>query len=103
MGEFHSYASHYFFSRLTSSAGPAQAWNSLMRCPRPVRLDDLRIPLFRHRSKLELRPTLESLGVTDAFEEGAADFAGVNGDSNDLWLTAFSQLNEFRYMGKGMW
>ncbi len=77
-----------------------RSWSSLLRCLRPLNLSDLRLPALRHRSTLELRPTLEALGVTDAFEAGAADFAGVNGDSNDLWLSSFAQLNEFRF-GRG--
>ncbi len=76
----------------------ADAWPSLLRCLRPIKLDDLRVPAFKHHSELQLKSTLEAMGVKDAFEEGVADFGGVNGQSNDLWLTSFYQANEFSFV-----
>ena len=39
-----------------------------------------------------MNETLQSFGMVDAFNRNKADFTGVNG-ANDLFLTAFSQLN----------
>ena len=45
------------------------------------------------RSFVNLNETLQSFGMVDAFNRNKADFTGVNG-ANDLYLTAFSQLND---------
>ena len=68
-------------------------WNSLMRSLHPVNVD-LKLPLFSHRSAIELNDTLAAMGVKDAFNSTAADFSGING-GRDLRLSSFQQLTEF--------
>ncbi len=40
---------------------------------------DLTLPKFKFDAPLRLRPTLEALGMTDAFDDDLADFSGING------------------------
>jgi len=67
-------------------------WNTLMRSLHPVNVD-LKLPLFSHRSAIELNDTLAAMGVKDAFNS-TADFSGING-GRDLRLSSFQQLTEF--------
>ena len=64
-----------------------------MRSLHPVNVD-LKLPLFSHRSTVELNDILPAMGVKDAFNSTAADFSGING-GRDLYLTSFQQLTEF--------
>ena len=64
-----------------------------MRSLHPVNVD-LKLPLFSHRSTIELNDILAAMGVEDAFNSTAADFSGING-GRDLYLTSFQQLTEF--------
>ena len=64
-----------------------------MRSLHPVNVD-LKLPLFSHRSTIELSDILAAMGVEDAFNSTAADFSGING-GRDLFLTSFQQLTEF--------
>ena len=63
-----------------------------MRSLHPVNVD-LKLPLFSHRSAIELNDTLAAMGVKDAFNS-TADFSGING-GRDLRLSSFQQLTEF--------
>jgi serine protease inhibitor len=74
-------------------------WNSLMRSFQPLKVD-LQLPLFNHRSTVELKESLEAMGVSDAFRRGKADFSGVNG-GRDLYLSSFKQLTEVVVDGGG--
>lgn len=58
----------------------------------------LTMPLFGYESALDLAQTLQAMGMTDAFSEGAADFSGMT-DQNDLFLSeaahkAFIKVDE---------
>ena len=45
------------------------------------------------RSFINLNETLQNFGMKNAFNANKADFTGING-GNDLYLTAFSQIND---------
>lgn len=49
-----------------------------MKSFQPLDLD-FQMPLFTHRSMLDLNKTLIQLGVEDAFDKEKADFRGING------------------------
>ena len=75
-----------------------EAWNSLMKSFQPLKAD-LKLPMFRHRSPIELKDTFVQMGVSSAFDKQSADFSGVNG-GRDLFLTSFQQLTEFAVDGR---
>ncbi len=57
------------------------------------------LPRFTTRQKIDLIPTLRSLGVDSAFDDTRADFSGMDGKTNDLYLSsalhqAFVEVNE---------
>ncbi len=56
--------------------------------PKLTRPDDieLKMPRFRLRASLGLRPAFERLGIAVAFDRKRADFSGMNGKRNDLYL-----------------
>ena len=68
-------------------------WDSLLGSFQPLDLD-FQMPLFTHRSLVDLNETLIGLGVEDAFHKENADFRGINGGL-DLRLSSFMQLTEF--------
>jgi len=43
---------------------------------------DVRLPKFTVRSNLDLKPDLQALGMTDAFEAGKSDFSAMTGDKS---------------------
>jgi serpin B len=47
----------------------------------------VKLPRFRLETSLRLQPTLESLGLSRAFERARADFSGINGRSGDLFVS----------------
>jgi serpin B len=44
------------------------------------------LPKFRLRASRALTPALQALGVSRAFDPGRADFSGINGKTNDLFV-----------------
>ncbi|MBQ8510692.1 MAG: serpin family protein [Clostridia bacterium] len=48
---------------------------------------DLKIPKFDVSSKLKLRETLESLGVTDIFDDASADFTPLLDADQPAWIS----------------
>ncbi|XP_062986351.1 serpin B6-like [Elgaria multicarinata webbii] len=59
---------------------------------------ELSLPKFKLEEKYDLKPVLKSLGMTDAFDEGKADFSGMS-PNNDLVLSevvhkSFVEVNE---------
>jgi serpin B len=50
------------------------------QCPTSIQL-----PKFKVNAKVELKPVLSKMGMVSAFDDGAADFSGMNG-RNDLFL-----------------
>lgn len=50
-----------------------------------TRMVQLTVPTFRFRKNTSLKALLRGLGMNDAFEPGAADFAGING-RRDLYV-----------------
>ncbi|XP_070603251.1 serpin B6-like [Erythrolamprus reginae] len=51
--------------------------------PRKV---DLSLPKFKLEEKYDLKPVLRSMGMTDAFDEGKADFSGMS-TNKDLFIS----------------
>ncbi|XP_026549612.1 plasminogen activator inhibitor 2-like [Notechis scutatus] len=63
--------------------------------PREINLS---FPKFKLEEKYDLKPVLRSMGMTDAFDEGKADFSGMS-TNNDLVLSevvhkSFIEVNE---------
>jgi serpin B len=59
-----------------------ESWIMGMKAPEEI---DIALPKFLISSRVSLKEALAKLGVRLAFEE-VADFSGVNGKSNDLFL-----------------
>src|SRR6516162_11555840 len=60
---------------------------------------DVRLPKFKMTEELELRQVLSEPGMPLAFEPGAADFSGMNGGKERLYISdvvhkAFVEVNE---------
>jgi serpin B len=53
------------------------------RLKRPEEIE-IRLPRFRLRTSRGLKPALEGLGISRAFDSSRADFSGINGKVNDL-------------------
>ncbi|XP_032078403.1 serpin B6-like [Thamnophis elegans] len=59
---------------------------------------ELSFPKFKLEEKYDLKPVLKSMGMTDAFDEGKADFSGMS-TNNDLVISevvhkSFIEVNE---------
>lgn len=59
---------------------------------------ELSLPKFKLEEKYNLKPVLRSLGMTEAFDEGKADFSGMS-SNRDLFLSevvhkSFVEVNE---------
>ena len=57
------------------------------------------IPRFKFTQGFNLSNVLSDMGMKDAFSPAAADFSGINGEKNDLYITsvihkAFVEVNE---------
>jgi serpin B len=57
------------------------------------------IPRFKFTQRFDLSKNLSDMGMKDAFSPAAADFSGINGEKNDLYITsvihkAFVEVNE---------
>jgi serpin B len=44
------------------------------------------VPRFRLRTSRSLHPVLQALGISRAFDGSRADFSGINGKTNDLFV-----------------
>lgn len=59
---------------------------------------DITLPRFQFRSQLAVKPVLQSLGMTDAFQGGVADFSGMDGSRSlfiqDVLHEAFVAVDE---------
>jgi len=79
--------------RLTATV--LDKWSQTLRRTRV----EVMLPRFTFETDLSLEKVLRSLGVVDAFDAEKADFSGVNGHKNDLYLDAvlhkaFVEVNE---------
>ena len=57
------------------------------------------IPRFKFTQRFDLSEDLSKMGMEDAFSAGVADFSGINGRKNDLYISkvihkAFVDVNE---------
>jgi serpin B len=57
------------------------------------------IPRFKFTQRFDLSEDLSKMGMEDAFDENKADFSGINGRKNDLYISkvihkAFVDVNE---------
>lgn len=68
--------------RLTPAA--IREWTSGL-APRAIRVF---LPRFRFATSLRLDHTLAAMGMRDAFEPERADFSGMDGRTNDLYISA---------------
>ena len=62
------------------------------------RMTDVSLPRFRFRTQLPVKPTLQALGMTDAFTPGTADLSGMDGTKSlfieDVIHEAFVAVDE---------
>jgi serpin B len=70
-------------------------WNDALRSQEVM----VYLPRFSLTSQFSLNKTLAELGMTDAFDEGRANFAGMDGKENNLFISAaihkaFVDVNE---------
>ncbi|XP_076678458.1 uncharacterized protein LOC143374308 isoform X2 [Andrena cerasifolii] len=74
------------------------AWNQLLKVliPRPGL--ELQIPKFSHRSVVNATAALKRMGLDQLFSSGA-DFKGINGIGNRLFLSDVLQMNLFSTCG----
>jgi serpin B len=49
---------------------------------------DISLPKFRLRTSRGMTPVLEELGISRALDRSRADFSGINGKANDLFIAA---------------
>lgn len=75
--------------------GSLAGWRAEALRPRPVRLA---LPKWQARKPLDLKATLVGLGMKQAFQQGVADFSGIDG-TRDLFVSAvvhegFVEVNE---------
>jgi serpin B len=73
----------------------AALWPKLVRHGEII----ISLPRFRAASSWALRPALNDLGISKAFDRATADFSGINGKPADLFVTAathqtFLDVNE---------
>lgn len=59
------------------------------------------VPKFDVDSELDLKPTLEGLGITDVFDAGASDFTPLT-DLEPVWLDRVKQLARVKVDEKGV-
>lgn len=86
--------------RLLESSYRRGAWSRLLRSLlfRPGL--ELQIPRFSHRSVLNLTNGLQRLGLGEVFAYDRADLRGINGLSNELYLSDVIQVNTFSTCGE---
>ena len=65
-------------------------------------LINLTLPKFDIRASGDLKEDLRALGVTDVFDENAADFPAVTGINGNAWLTAVNQATRVAIDEKGV-
>ena len=70
------------------SADSLQEWMEYMTSPAV----DLYLPAFRIKSHFDLKPTLQSMGMTDVFEAGVADLSGIDGVPE--WLSVSMAIQD---------
>ncbi len=84
-------------ARLESSFTPAnlEKWTQTL----PPREVQVFLPKFKMTGQFKLNDTLKALGMTEAFDDGKADFSGMQGLKHDLYISAvlhksFVEVNE---------
>jgi serpin B len=76
----------------------ADALAGWLGAARPQKVE-VTLPRLKIEAKLDLVPALQALGVTDLFDQGAADLSGMGGAPHDLYVgvavqKAFVEVNE---------
>ncbi|CAG9854073.1 unnamed protein product [Phyllotreta striolata] len=80
---------------LAESSFKKGAWSRLLRSliARPGL--EVQIPKINHRSVVNATEVLKQMGFVELFKKGQADLVGMNGISNDLYLSDVVQVNQF--------
>ncbi|XP_042211641.1 uncharacterized protein LOC121859049 [Homarus americanus] len=80
-------------AQLEKTLTPAK-WSQVLRSMLPNTVN-LKMPVFRHRAFHNFSSVLDDLGLGQLFQEGKADFSGINHIKN-LHLSDVVQLTEFQ-------
>ncbi|XP_078053344.1 uncharacterized protein LOC144478874 [Augochlora pura] len=84
--------------RLVKGAFRDGTWNKLLKVLIPRRGLELQIPKFSHRSVVNATAALKRMGLDQLFSNDA-DFKGINGIGNRLFLSDVLQMNLFSTCG----
>ncbi|XP_015439321.1 PREDICTED: ras guanine nucleotide exchange factor Y-like [Dufourea novaeangliae] len=84
--------------RLVKGAHQDGTWNKLLKVLIPRRGLELQIPKFSHRSVVNATAALKRMGLDQLFSNDA-DFKGINGIGNRLFLSDVLQMNLFSTCG----
>ncbi|XP_076650333.1 uncharacterized protein LOC143357683 isoform X2 [Halictus rubicundus] len=84
--------------RLVKGAFRDDTWNKLLKVLIPRRGLELQIPKFSHRSVVNATAALKRMGLDRLFSHDA-DFKGINGIGNRLFLSDIVQMNLFSTCG----
>lgn len=88
-------------ARLLESALNNNTWNTLLKSLIPRQGLELQIPRFSHRSVINGSTALKQMGLKDLFDSENADLRGLNGQTNDLYLSDIMLVNTFSTCGEG--
>ncbi|MHB1157352.1 MAG: serpin family protein [Phycisphaerales bacterium] len=70
--------------------GLSDEWESLMKNVKQRQVT-LVLPKFKFEADYDMIPPLKKLGMVDAFISGKANFAGIDGETDHLYVTAVVQ------------
>lgn len=87
--------------RIIDTAFKDKTWNKILRSLLPRPGLELQIPRFSHRSVENGSLALQKMGLRDLFTPEKADLRGLNGISNDLYLSDMTLVNTFTTCGEG--
>ncbi|CAH1109185.1 unnamed protein product [Psylliodes chrysocephalus] len=80
---------------LVESSLKKGAWPRLLRSLIPRAGLEVQIPKIIHRSVVNTTEALKKMGFVELFKKGRADLVGMNGISNELYLSDMIQVNQF--------
>ncbi|XP_077286669.1 uncharacterized protein LOC143911589 [Arctopsyche grandis] len=87
--------------RIIETSFKDNTWSKLLRSLTPRPGLELQIPRFSHRSVENGSYALQRMGLRDLFTPDKADLRGLNGQSNDLYLSDMTLVNTFTTCGEG--
>ncbi|CAH0382147.1 unnamed protein product [Bemisia tabaci] len=86
--------------RLIETSYRRGGWSRLLRSLLLRPGLEIQLPRFSHRSVLNVTSALQRMGLKDIFDSEKADLRGLNGYTNDLYLSDMVQVNTFSTCGE---